>query len=419
MGKDLKGKNIGKGYCQRKDKRYVYRFTLNSERKTIYGTNLRELKALVKSLGLNEIKIPQSIVNLIPQNSSLPTVIQNTTIQRTVNEPIQPSNKNKKTLQMLYDDFHEYKTVIEKIKETTSNSYSNSFKLYSAIQDVPIEDITFNMINKILLDEAKRSKAITYNSRVTFSKVFFKYGYNQGYENLKFYSKIKKAKVQKKERVLLSEEEYLTFIKYCNDNPKYHAIKNATILSYNTGLRAGEVQGILLNDIDFENKILKIDKQLAFTNRTVDEKKTTCSKFVWQSPKTESSNRTIPLNDDAINALKEEIECGKKEGLEVDEYEGLIFKIRRVRNSKIGTPLSCTRLFKTVRDLLLKDENYEFDNSEATFHSLRHSFTSNCIEKGISPPTVQKLLGHSSLLMTDHYTHLSEQKAINEFRSFS
>ena len=41
----------------------------------------------------------------------------------------------------------------------------------------------------------------------------------------------------------------------------------------------------------------------------------------------------------------------------------------------------------------------------ATFHSLRHTFVSRLISRGVNPSFVQKAVGHSTMLMTAHYDH--------------
>ena len=50
MGKDLKGKELGKGISQRKDGRYEARIVINGKRIAIYGTNLANLKREFENL---------------------------------------------------------------------------------------------------------------------------------------------------------------------------------------------------------------------------------------------------------------------------------------------------------------------------------------------------------------------------------
>ena len=48
-------------------------------------------------------------------------------------------------------------------------------------------------------------------------------------------------------------------------------------------------------------------------------------------------------------------------------------------------------------------------------HVLRHTFSVNCIEKGISTRALQSLLGHDILATTEIYLNLSPEDAIREF----
>ena len=43
----------------------------------------------------------------------------------------------------------------------------------------------------------------------------------------------------------------------------------------------------------------------------------------------------------------------------------------------------------------------------ASFHSLRHTFVTRLMRRGISPALIQAAVGHSTMLMTEHYTHIS------------
>jgi integrase len=45
----------------------------------------------------------------------------------------------------------------------------------------------------------------------------------------------------------------------------------------------------------------------------------------------------------------------------------------------------------------------------ASFHSLRHTFVTRLMRRGISPALIQAAVGHSTMMMTEHYTHISAE----------
>jgi integrase len=52
----------------------------------------------------------------------------------------------------------------------------------------------------------------------------------------------------------------------------------------------------------------------------------------------------------------------------------------------------------------------------ANLHTLRHTFASHLIMKGVDPRTVQEYMGHSTIQVTEKYSHLSKshkREAIN------
>lgn len=70
---------------------------------------------------------------------------------------------------------------------------------------------------------------------------------------------------------------------------------------------------------------------------------------------------------------------------------------------------SVSRVFKRAGiDMHPADEDGTRARSPtASFHSLRHTFVTRLMRRGISPALIQAAVGHSTMLMTEHYTHIS------------
>ena len=70
-----------------------------------------------------------------------------------------------------------------------------------------------------------------------------------------------------------------------------------------------------------------------------------------------------------------------------------------------GKPVKQLFISHKFKKLVRKSGN----NPQLSFHSLRHSFATLLIQKGVPIYQVSKLLTHSDLRVTQIYTHLSEQ----------
>ena len=66
-----------------------------------------------------------------------------------------------------------------------------------------------------------------------------------------------------------------------------------------------------------------------------------------------------------------------------------------------------------------KDGKYE-EFKHAYMHALRHTFATRCIENGIQPKTLQKILGHSTLAVTmDLYVHVTDDHIFEEIKKMN
>lgn len=167
------------------------------------------------------------------------------------------------------------------------------------------------------------------------------------------------------------------------------------ILALGTGMRIGEICGLKWVDIDFVNKKIKV-------KRTIQRLATGDghTSLLEQNPKTPSSERTIPLSKSLMDSLKK---------LQRNSESEYVF-------GQKGHPLE-PRLLTYHFNRIAQEANIE----EATFHVLRHSFATRCLELGVKITSISSLLGHSSTKMTlDIYTHSfesDERKAIDQIAS--
>ena len=166
----------------------------------------------------------------------------------------------------------------------------------------------------------------------------------------------------------------------------------AYLLILNTGLRMGEALSLTWEDVDFKNKTITVSKNSILTKkRDASGNKTGGYELqIQNSTKTSSGNRTIPLNQSAMEAL-----------LKLKHGNSTEYVISNSRHKSV-LPSNFERTFF----LILKNAGIE---KHCGVHALRHTFASMLFSKGVDVKIVSKLLGHSSVKITyDTYVHLFE-----------
>lgn len=161
------------------------------------------------------------------------------------------------------------------------------------------------------------------------------------------------------------------------------------LLALFTGLRIGEVCGLKWEDVDLVNFTLSVRRTVARIS-DISGKSEKRTKIVISEPKTQSSVRIIPIPQFLSEILR------KNEG----EKENYLL----TNSERITEPHSFYLKYK--RFLRINGiENY-------SFHALRHSFATKCVELGFDAKTLSSILGHSSVSTTlQIYVHPSlEQK---------
>lgn len=155
--------------------------------------------------------------------------------------------------------------------------------------------------------------------------------------------------------------------------------KMAVLLCMFAGLRIGELCALKWSDIDMDNKTLTVKRTV---QRLYVEGACTKTALVEAAPKSSHSMREIPLPDSIIKLL-----LGFRNG---KEY---IFGGDR--------PLDPKTMRNHYRKIL-----EEAGIACKTFHTLRHTYATNCVEGGVDTKSLCEMLGHSSVKVTlTYYMH--------------
>jgi integrase len=165
-------------------------------------------------------------------------------------------------------------------------------------------------------------------------------------------------------------------------------------IGFNTGMRAGEVMSLTWDCIDLESKTIRVEKILY---------KNELNQWIFGTPKTDSSYRSIKIGDTLISLLKRFHTDQKANRLRYGEfyikhdYDFVFLK----ENGELLTVDSIKYLSRIV--------NYEL-NIPFKFHSLRHTHATMLLEAGANIKDIQERLGHSKSSITmDVYSHVTKK----------
>lgn len=275
-----------------------------------------------------------------------------------------------------------------------------------------VSKITSEIIQTEFVNDLKKQNYSYGTIKLSFAclKQFFKYAMNNKIINFNPCDNVvlpNSKDFQQKKIKFLSDEEIETVIKTATKknkkgNPIYY-YGQMIVFDIYTGLRVGEVCALKWGDIDFKNKTAFIHSNIIqVKNRDSDKISKSVKKLVHQNS-AKSTNRIIPLNKKALNALEEM----KK----ISDYSNPNAYII-TKNGEMIIPDSVTRTVKTI----LKKSGINIEKGDGA-HVLRHTFASLLIRKNVDIKIVSELLGHSNVAFTyNTYVHILDEqkiKAIN------
>lgn len=186
-----------------------------------------------------------------------------------------------------------------------------------------------------------------------------------------------KSQLPEKEVIPLTTTQQKIFSDYLLNVPSSKCkYKNVMLIQLYMGLRIGEALALKRKDIDLKNKTIHVE-------RTVTQGRDKKLKL-GEMTKTEAGNRVLPIPDIIYNYILEQLQ------LISPHNEALLF-------SNNGKLIGHSSVNDQMKRRLLGLHIYEDGLST---HSLRHTYATRCIESGMQPIVLSKLLGHSDIRIT-------------------
>ena len=194
-------------------------------------------------------------------------------------------------------------------------------------------------------------------------------------------------KLEHREMKTLPAEQLASFLREARESGVFELY----YIELATGLRRGELLGLKWEDIDLEQGVIHVRRQIA----RID------GEIVEAPLKTKNSYRSVSIGQDAVEILREQ------QRKTISQY---------VFPSPAGGPISPDSVLKMLHRVLKRA-----GLPEIRFHDMRHTFATVALQNGVDIKTVSGMLGHYSAGFTlDTYAHVTtaaQRQAANTMNS--
>ena len=387
--KDKKGRKLNQGERQRKDGRYEYRYKDSlGKTKSVYSWRLKDTDATPegkpreKALREMEVQIAKDKMEGIAQTDI--------------------------TLNAYFGIFLEAKQDLRESSWVNIKlNYTRYFK--ESIGYYPLTSINYTMVKKHYLSIIKEH-ALTLNTMRVVNNVLhqlfesaIKDGLVRNNPTNGVLKELRKIIPASSSHIPLTREEQTAFLGFIKNNPTYRRWYPLFLFLLSTGCRIGEAAGLRWKDCDFEKNEIHIERTLYYGRR-----KAGGYGVVVNSPKTQTSQRTIPMMSGLKTVLLQE------RGRVHIKQNGELLDIKDpslVFHNTRGTSLSSCSVDVVIHHICAAYNRQEtaaaIDEGrepillpDFTAHALRHTFCTRYSENESNLRVIMEIMGHSDITTT-------------------
>ncbi len=294
-------------------------------------------------------------------------------------ELVQLADRNKMAGELLESFYFACRT--KNLTTSTLNGYAERLSYlvrYGQAINKDIDAITYKDLQHYILSIVDKVSSATVNGRIRVYRLFFNHLKEEGLIDDNPASKLKLIKQEKKIKPVLSSEEMGLLLSKIN-RKTFHGARNycMILLTYDSMLRLNEMLSIKFEEINLTEKIVKIHGK-------------------------GRKDRFVPFSDKTARAIHTYIIKFRK-GIKFD----YVFPMNN------GEKIKYRRAHHIFSQAGKKVALYVYP------HLVRHSAASQFARSGGSIAILQKVLGHSSLTVTQRYVHLSTEDMLAAYEKFS
>ena len=287
-------------------------------------------------------------------------------------------------------DFLDYLTHTRKFSPKTVVSYEHDliiFFRYLHDQSILFDKVHVLEARAFLANQFQEGlKPITLKRRIATLKHFYQFYIDSGVLNLNPFALIHSPKISKPLPKTIDEPQIQQLLNQSFDQASILMMRDLALveLMYGSGLRASEVVGLTMQDLNLSQRMLRV---LGKGNK----------------------QRLVPITkpcQQSISLYLKDVRPVLMQHLATDQLSVHLFL------NHLGKPLT-VRGLEYILAQLARRSGVDLHIHP---HQLRHTFATQLLDNGADLRTIQELLGHATINTTQIYTHVSREALQKEYR---